>query len=77
LLDIIEATEGPIAPDECVLKGGPCHWDEVCAIHWVWSSSKDAFSAELRKATLAQIVQDDLALKKGTKEIPENLHRGE
>ncbi len=76
LLQILEATEGPIAPDECALKGGPCHWDEVCAIHWVWSASKKAFSSELSKATLAQIAADDLALKAGTKEIPKTSHRG-
>lgn len=76
LLDIVEATEGALDAGECALKGGPCHWDEVCALHWVWCASKDAFAAQLRKATLAQIVADDLALAGGTATVPPNTHRG-
>ncbi|GBE25654.1 MAG TPA: Rrf2 family transcriptional regulator [Actinobacteria bacterium] len=76
LLDIVEATEGPLEAAECALKGGPCHWEEVCALHWVWGASKDAFAAELKKATLARIVADDRALAEGTAVIPLNSHRG-
>ena len=33
---------------ECaVLRGGPCHWDDVCALHWVWASARDALCDEL------------------------------
>jgi Rrf2 family protein len=76
LLDIVEATEGPLEDSDCALKGGPCHWEEVCALHWVWSAAKEAFAAELRKATLARIAQDDRALEAGTAVVPRNTHRG-
>ncbi|VAW01097.1 hypothetical protein MNBD_ACTINO02-2082 [hydrothermal vent metagenome] len=76
LLDIVEATEGPLDGGECALKGGPCHWEEVCAVHWVWSASKDAFADQLREATLARIAADDLALADGTATIPLDAHRG-
>ena len=75
VLDIVEATEGSLDSSECALRGGPCHWDEVCALHWVWSGARSAFTKELREATLAQIVAADLGLEEGTRPIPPDAHR--
>lgn len=73
--EIIEALEGPIDTGECALRGGPCHWDEVCALHWVWSSAREALKNSLSSATLADIASDDLALAKGNKPVPQDSHR--
>jgi len=67
ILEIVEALEGPLAGGECALRGGPCHWDQVCALHWVWSSAQHALADRLGSATLAQVVADDLALATGEK----------
>jgi len=75
ILQIVEALEGPIEPEECALRGGPCHWEDVCALHWVWSSAQSALSEKLSDATLKQVAADDRALADGTKEIPLNAHR--
>ena len=40
VLDIVQALEGPIRATECALRGGPCHWEDVCALHWVWSAAQ-------------------------------------
>jgi len=37
--EVVESLEGPLGSGECALRGGPCHWDEVCALHKVWSSA--------------------------------------
>ncbi len=75
ILEIVEALEGPIQADECALRGGPCHWGDVCALHWVWSSAQDALATQLASATLRKVAEDDRALAMGTKEIPVNAHR--
>lgn len=75
ILEIVEALEGPLATSECALRGGPCHWDEVCALHWVWSSARKALSDSLGSATLASVAEDDRALAEGRKQAPADSHR--
>lgn len=75
LLEIVESMEGPLDAGECALQGGPCHWEEVCALHWVWSSAREALAERLGQATLAQIADDDRALAEGKKRIPKGAHR--
>jgi Rrf2 family protein len=76
ILDVVEALEGPLADQECALRGGPCRWDEVCALHWVWSSARDALAGQLASATLADVAADDLGLAAGTRRPPADSHRG-
>jgi Rrf2 family protein len=75
VLDIVEALEGPIRATECALRGGPCHWEHVCALHWVWSSARQALADQLGSATLAKLAEDDRALASGTKIVPTDSHR--
>jgi len=73
--EIVEGLEGPIELQECALRGGPCHWDEVCALHWVWSSAQAALRERLEAATLARVAADDAALAAGAAIIPPDSHR--
>ena len=75
ILEIVETLEGPIQTSECALRGGPCHWDEVCAMHWVWSSARAALSDSLRAATLARVAADDRAIAQGSAPVPADSHR--
>ena len=75
VLQIVEALEGPLRTSQCALRGGPCHWDQVCALHWVWSSARDALCGELDSATLARVAADDRALAQGTRPAPADSHR--
>lgn len=36
LLQVVEAVEGPILPNRCVLKPGECERDSFCTVHPVW-----------------------------------------
>ena len=49
VLTIIEAVEGAIAPNRCVLAGGPCGTD-VCSVHDAWQVARAALEAALRRA---------------------------
>ncbi len=75
ILEIVEAVEGSLETGECALNDGPCRWDNVCALHWVWSAARTALVTELAAATLAQVARDDRELEAGTKEIPADTHR--
>lgn len=75
VLEIVETLEGPIATSDCALRGGPCRWDDVCAMHWVWSSARQALSDSLRSATLARVAADDRALARGELAVPADSHR--
>ncbi len=72
LLDAVEAAEGPILLDECVLRGGACEWDEVCPIHVPWSRAQQALIAELSKTTFAMLAEVGHQLEDGTFLIPED-----
>lgn len=74
VLEVVEALEGPV-DEECALRGGPCHWGEVCALHWVWSAAREAFSGELAHATIAQVAEDDRSLSTGQRSVPSDSHR--
>jgi len=75
VLQIVEALEGPLRNAECALRGGPCHWDDVCALHWVWSSARDALCDELAGASLERVAADDRALAEGGRAVPADSHR--
>lgn len=70
LLQVIEAAEGPIAGDQCLLEGGPCDWKDVCPVHEVWSRAHTVLATELRSATFDQLALSDERLEDGTFEIP-------
>lgn len=71
LLEVVEAAEGPILLDECVLAGGPCDWGEVCPIHEAWSRAQQALTGILSSASLAEIAAIDVAIEAGDYAVPE------
>jgi len=75
LLEILETMEGQVTQGECALRGGPCHWDEVCALHPAWSEAREGFAAALAGHTLAEVVEMDMRLREGTAEVPKDSHR--
>ncbi len=62
LLEVIEVADGPLGSAECVLRGGPCRWEEGCAIHTPWARAQEAFRNSLRATTFAEVATIDAAL---------------
>ncbi len=76
VLEIVEALEGPISVTECMLRGGPCHWRDVCPIHQVWSGALQAMTDQLALGSLASLAAEDRALLEGRFKIPDDVrHR--
>lgn len=62
VLDIVEAAEGPATFDHCVLRDGPCDWEQTCPVHDTWARTQDALINELASTSLAEIVAIDAAI---------------
>ncbi len=75
ILEIMEAIEGPLTPAECVLRGGPCHWDDVCPMHIVWSGALRALTDRLATESLDTVAAADRALAAHAFPIPADAHR--
>lgn len=56
VLDVVEAIEGPLQAEECVLRRGPCRSDDACVLHGVWSGAHESLRRELGAATLDRLV---------------------
>ena len=55
LLEIIEAVEGPILLNRCLLAEGACGRDSFCTVHPVWSRIQVKMRALLEDVTLKQL----------------------
>ena len=65
LREVIEVADGPLVAMECVLRGGPCRWEESCAIHAPWARAQEAFRTSLGATTFAEVAAIDAALSDG------------
>ena len=65
LLEVVEAAEGTFDLSRCILRGGPCHWEQTCAVHGAWSAAVEAWRNSLRQTTLADLVVADARLEAG------------
>ncbi len=75
LLQIVEALEGSLAPTDCVLRGGPCHWEHACPIHSAWSGALEAMTSRLSAGTLEALAAADRALAENRFDVPDDVHR--
>ena len=75
LLEVIEAAEGPLIRDRCLLRGGPGDWKHVCPVHEVWAQAHDALGHRLRVTTFQELADNDRLIEQGKLELPtEPLH---
>lgn len=65
ILEVIEAAEGSLVSQRCPIRGGPCHWDDACALHPTWMKASEAIRASLATTTLAEVAAVDRQLGRG------------
>lgn len=54
MLELIELSEGQIASETCVLKGGPCGEMEYCAVHLPWQEARTALVERLDQIPISE-----------------------
>lgn len=69
LLHIIEAAEGPIFLNQCVMGADGCVFSGSCAVHLVWEEAQACLTKILSSKTIGELAQTSAQL--------EELHRGE
>ncbi|MGQ9502937.1 MAG: RrF2 family transcriptional regulator [Anaerolineae bacterium] len=57
LLEILEAVEGPITLNRCLLRGVKCEMEQECPVHDVWAEIQKHLVEDLKKVTLAYLVR--------------------
>jgi Rrf2 family protein len=57
LLDILQAEEGPLKLNHCLVDEGSCHRDEHCPAHEVWHEVQDEMVRVLQNYSVAELVR--------------------
>jgi Rrf2 family protein len=55
LLEIVEAVEGPIVLNRCLIDTGTCDRDDFCTVHPVWKEVQEKMKAVLNGVTLKDL----------------------
>lgn len=63
LLQIVEAIDGPVCLNVCLVRPHECNRDRFCPAHEVWGRLQMTIVAELRQSTLAALVNEAKQLK--------------
>ncbi|MGD0680611.1 MAG: Rrf2 family transcriptional regulator [Terracidiphilus sp.] len=58
---VIEAIEGPISLNLCLISGASCKRKSFCPMHPVWASAQDAMLGVLNSATVAELALQAVA----------------
>jgi len=53
VLALIEACEGPVDDQRCVLKGGPCGGAQTCALHTPWMDARASLKGRLASISIS------------------------
>ena len=67
LLRVVEAIEGPIQLNVCMIGGVGCNRQDWCPAHTVWAEAQAALTRVLRNASIAKLARQ--AAQPGRKEV--------
>ncbi len=59
LLDLLEAEEGPLRLNHCLIEVGNCQRDAQCAAHQVWTEAQNEMVKVLEKHNIADLAAQD------------------
>ena len=57
ILDIIEAVEGKIFLNKCLIGPAMCHRSSWCKVHEVWYEAQEDLKVRLRSRTIAELAE--------------------
>jgi Rrf2 family protein len=58
LCEIVEAMEGPIMPNQCLMGEGACSFQKTCTVHPVWRRVQSVTRGILQEVTLRTLIQE-------------------
>jgi Rrf2 family protein len=57
LLDVVEALDGPLFLNLCLVEPRTCPYDQTCPVHLVWAQTQATLTAQLRQTTFAELAR--------------------
>ncbi|MEW5743869.1 MAG: Rrf2 family transcriptional regulator [Nitrospirota bacterium] len=63
LLDVVEAVEGPVALNSCVIDKSVCGRSSTCGVHHVWADVRADFREILKKYTFERLAPASASLR--------------
>jgi Rrf2 family protein len=60
LLEVVEAAEGKMALNKCLVQPGRCHRDPWCAVHLVWHEAQEKMREILSSKSIAELARQSL-----------------
>ena len=58
LREVVEAVEGPIAPNRCVTEKGECENSTTCAVHMIWRRVQEQVVGILDDVTIEYLARE-------------------
>jgi Rrf2 family protein len=58
MLDIVEAVDGPVCLNQCLLQPAECPRDSICPAHTFWGNLQMVVLTHLREATLDRLLAE-------------------
>jgi len=66
LLEVVEALEGTITLNRCLVHAGACPLDSTCPVHDTWAQAQEALKNVLARTTFAELAAADSHNGRGT-----------
>lgn len=57
ILDVMEAIEGPLSLNKCLINPQVCSRSSWCAVHGLWSEGQEKLKETLRSRSLAELAR--------------------
>ena len=59
LLEVVEAIDGPIALNQCVLDEDSCRWSDTCPVHGIWCQLQHQMRDQLQAMSFSDILNGE------------------
>lgn len=59
LREVVEAVEGPIMPNRCLMADGACDRDDCCKVHQIWHRVQSSILDILESVTIEEMAKNN------------------
>lgn len=63
LLDVVEAIDGEIFLNDCLIRSVTCFREERCAVHQIWKKARERLRDTLQEADFATLLREENCLR--------------
>ncbi len=63
LLDVVEAIDGEIFLNDCLLRSETCFREDSCAVHLIWKKARERLRETLQEADFATLLKEENCLR--------------